>query len=130
MSHRNDGRALIAIGVLGIIAWWLTPKFISTASVGPLRPVGPIGNTDPNAGSSQGLAVSKLCLAAPINSFGAQCEGISWRYVTGVPTDLRVAPIPVDSPAYDTPVVTAPSPEVLYGPQPIGVDGNGQTVYA
>jgi len=92
---------ILVIGLVIIaLAFWLsrassqTPT-TGTATMGPLTPIGPTGNTAPES-------VVQLCMAAPLNSFGPACEGISWDTISGAKVDRRTAPTPVPDDSWDT----------------------------
>lgn len=82
--------AVIGVAIIALVFWAAraSAETTGTVTVGELQPVGGIGNTAPPA-------LTDLCMAAPLNSFGVDCEGISWQYFGAVPLDLRTAPVPV-----------------------------------
>lgn len=95
-------------GILWVLLAYVAYRLATrqgVGSVGPLMPVGAIGNTDPNAGLVQlpdgsyvtpdaYSATMGFCDRAPLNSFGENCYGRTWQYVSGGKVDLRTAPAP------------------------------------
>lgn len=76
-------RVLLVLAAVALLVWWGTaaaesPELEDTSSLGPLEPVGPIGNTNPVPGVDYNADTAALCRCAPLNSFGPACEGYTW----------------------------------------------------
>jgi hypothetical protein len=126
---------VVVIGALvaAFVVYLMTRK--STTSIGPLVPIastsgggtvsGPSA-TPSGATTDARAALVNLCEAAPLRSFGAGCEGITWiRDSLNNPTELRTAPVPI----LDTTTLTVASATVPYtGAPEISYDVSGSSV--